>query len=132
MGDYICIARKDWDTGLPMIAKGADMSFGILAEKDLQCPDDRSRDQYVMAEAWWAWAEKTTDPDRRAGYRTRAAFWYRRALPELDGLDKATAQQAHCHRVSTAVAGNQDPAPAGCHAVQHAPVSREHRGGDVG
>jgi len=93
MGDYICIARKDWDTGLPMIAKGADMSFGILAEKDLQCPDDRSRDQYVMAEAWWAWAEKTTDPDRRAGYRTRAAFWYRRALPELDGLDKATAQQ---------------------------------------
>jgi hypothetical protein len=93
MGDYICVVRKDWDTGLPMIAKGSDRAFAMLVEKDLQCPEDQSREQYNMAEAWWAWAEHTHDTARQAGYLTRAAHWYARALPELDGLDKATAQR---------------------------------------
>jgi hypothetical protein len=100
MGKFVCLVRKDWDVGLPMLLKGSDKSLAALAERDLQCPDDHATSQFAMGDAWWNWSEREEAEARRA-YRQRAAYWYRRALSELDGLDRATAER----RILDAVSG---------------------------
>lgn len=99
VGRFTCLVKKDWDVGLPMIEKGNDEALSALAERDLTCPDDNPWKQFELADAWWAWGEKCSawddelNVDARARYRERAAYWYRLALPALDGLDRATAER---------------------------------------
>jgi hypothetical protein len=100
MGRYVCLTRKDWDSGLAMLANGSDRELAELASRDLDCPDGRTTPQFALAEAWWHHAESQLR-EHRSGYRSRAAFWYRRALPELDGLDRATAQRRVAEATST-------------------------------
>jgi hypothetical protein len=99
VGRYVCLVKKDWDAGLPLIAKGADPALVALAERDLTCPEDRPGAQFDLADAWWAWGERSGSwddelhVDARGRYRERAVYWYRQALPALDGLERATADR---------------------------------------
>lgn len=92
MGRHLCSARGDWDNGLPMLLKASDRELAALADRDLTCPEDQSTEQFRLADAWWEFGQQQTD-DERQPWRNRAAYWYRRALPALDGLDAATAER---------------------------------------
>jgi hypothetical protein len=92
MGTHLCAIRGDWDNGLPMLVKSNERELAALADRDLTCPEDQSAEQFKLADAWWEFAQFRSE-DERQGWRNRAAYWYRRALPELDGLDAATAER---------------------------------------
>jgi hypothetical protein len=75
-----------------MLIKGTDRELAALADRDLTCSEELSSEQFQLGDAWWKFAQKQSE-DERLAWRKRAAFWYRRALPDLDGLDQATAER---------------------------------------
>lgn len=107
MGQFFCGVRGDWDNGLPHLLKGSDRELADLADRDLQVPDDRGDEQYKLADAWWQYAQQRSTDEQRVPWRKRAAYWYRRAMPTLDGLELATAEQ----RVAEVAAPDQAKIP---------------------
>jgi hypothetical protein len=90
VGRFLCFMRGMWDEGLPLLAKGSDKILGDLAASDLARPENASG-QIHLADAWWNIRDAKDAPQQSA--RRRAAFWYEKALPQLAGPEKLTAQQ---------------------------------------
>ena len=47
----------------------------------------------TLGDWWWALSDGADDSRDKLGYRSRAAFWYSRALPELTGLAKTRIER---------------------------------------
>jgi hypothetical protein len=75
VGKYKCLAKGDWESGLPMLAKGSDGTLKALAAKDIAGAAS-SDEQASLGDAWWNVS------------KDRAGFWYAMALPGLSGLEK--------------------------------------------
>jgi hypothetical protein len=76
VGKYRCFSKGNWETGLPMLAKGSDERLKALAAMDIAGAASASG-QADLGDAWW-----------NNGTRQRAAYWYAKALPGLDGVKK--------------------------------------------
>ena len=119
VGRFRCFVLGDWEQGLPMLTKSADAALRALASRDLRggaTGDSKSE----LAEAWWNLAEHHTGRAQQ-NLRTRAAYWYRLALPELGGLKRTLAQK----RIAAA------PAAAGGAGADLPPGAPEPRGPGV-
>jgi hypothetical protein len=92
VGHFLCFMKGDWDRGLAMLAKGSDPVLRALVEKDRAKPTDGAG-AYELAGQWWKVAEKEPVPLSKARIRSRAAFWYKQAAPNLSGLSKAMAEK---------------------------------------
>ena len=77
VGRYLCIAKDDWEKGLPLLARGSNAKLKALAEKDMHAPATAA-EQVELGDGWWV-----------AGGKQRAAFWYEQAMPRLKMLDRA-------------------------------------------
>jgi hypothetical protein len=110
MGRFVAFVGDDFDAGLTMIAKGSDPVLARLADEDLETPE-RASAQFKMAGRWWDASESSGAADR-AAMRRRAEFWYVRAEPGLDGLDKALAQRRLQDLCPPAKAGARVSRPA--------------------
>ena len=86
VGKYKCFVKADWEHGLPMLALGSDAGLRAVAAKELEGATSAEA-QVAMGDAWWDLAEKE-DPSLKEQLQGRAAYWYRKALPELSGLTK--------------------------------------------
>jgi hypothetical protein len=89
LGRYYCLHRHDWEKGLSYLALSKDAKFSALAADDLRVPKSAT-DRVALADSWWDEAEAATDGD---ALRSRAAHWYRLALPEVTGLSKARIEK---------------------------------------
>lgn len=95
IGRFFCLERNDWDSGLPHLVRGSDAELGAIANREL-AGAPKPEDQLALADAWWELAEQRHDPLDAPwvkGMRNRAAYWYRRALPQLSGFAQAKAQK---------------------------------------
>ncbi|HEV7223627.1 MAG TPA: NPCBM/NEW2 domain-containing protein, partial [Pirellulales bacterium] len=90
-GKFYCFVKQQWDQGLAYLARGSDPALKALAERDLAKPGS-AEDQKSLAEDWWEFATTEKGP-ARAAIVNRAAFWYRRTLPFLSGLEKETVEK---------------------------------------
>jgi hypothetical protein len=86
LGTYRVFVKGDWETGLPMLAKGPFSPLRKTAELDLAQPSEPKL-QVQLADAWWKLAETSPTGDRPR-LTERAKLWYERALPELVDLEK--------------------------------------------
>ena len=75
VGKYLCLAKGDWDKGLPMLAKGSDEELKTLAEKDIAGADSANK-RVKLGDDWWRVSKE------------RARYWYKQALPGLTGLQR--------------------------------------------
>jgi formylglycine-generating enzyme required for sulfatase activity len=91
VGRYTCFVKGDWETGLPMLAKGSDSALKDLAAKDLQRPA-KADGQVALADGWYDLAG-TEGASARKHLQLRAAHWYWRAAPDLAGLEKTKAEK---------------------------------------
>jgi formylglycine-generating enzyme required for sulfatase activity/serine/threonine protein kinase len=91
-GRYLCLAKQDWERGLPLLAKGSDPRLAKPAADELQAPADPLA-QLVLADGWWDVAEKETKGVTRKAAHRRAGLWYERATPRLTGVDKSKADK---------------------------------------
>ncbi|HWE93183.1 MAG TPA: hypothetical protein VG269_04350 [Tepidisphaeraceae bacterium] len=91
VGKLLCFVMGNWDEGLAHLSAGSDPSLAAAAKQDLANPAEADG-QLSVGDAWWALSQ---DPksDAKTGAARRAAFWYRKAVPELSGLKKTTVQK---------------------------------------
>jgi hypothetical protein len=74
-----------------MLARSNDAALKDLAAQE-QRGVDGAKEQVALAEAWWKIAE--TRPNKsRGAIQNHAIVWYRRALPQLVGLEKAKVEK---------------------------------------
>jgi hypothetical protein len=101
LGKFKCFLKDDWKFGVPLLALGDDEDLRKLAATETADPTD-SADQVKLADQWWDLAETKTADKSEAGkkdewtvkpMRSRAVYWYRRALPSLSGLALTKAQK---------------------------------------
>lgn len=91
-GRFVCMVKGDWDTGLPLLARGDDDALKIAAEKD-QARPTAATDRAELGDRWWSLGEKL-DPTQQTEVRLRAYHWYQLALAGgLTGLSKVRAEQ---------------------------------------
>jgi hypothetical protein len=84
LGRYHCLHREDWTKGLSYLALSNDAKLAALAADDLRLPE-AAAERLALGDRWWDQAEVTAEGE---ALRSRAAHWYRLALPELAGLTK--------------------------------------------
>jgi hypothetical protein len=87
LGQYLCVARGEWDAGLKHLSQGIEPIFRAAANRDLAGPTTPA-DRVAAGDAWWDLGEKEND-SARSRLRTRAAFWYLQAQDQVTGLTRA-------------------------------------------
>lgn len=111
VGKYHCFFKGDWIRGLPMLATGSDSPLKQLAAKELGGISGASG-QMALGDGWWDLAQ-AAEGMAKTQLQRRAGYWYRRAMPGLDGL------------VQDRVAKRLDQVPSEADPVAH--VSRPER-----
>jgi hypothetical protein len=108
-GKYYCFYQGDWDKGLPMLALGSDAALKKLAAQDLQgsgTPDGQVR----LGDGWWDLAASSEDATK-GRVLGRAVFWYKRAMPQLTGLEKDKVEKRLQESAATAIVPDSQSAP---------------------
>jgi hypothetical protein len=116
VGRFRCFMKDDWETGLPYLAHGNDPELQELAVLESQHPSTGA-EQMRLAEGWFNLAERKLDLKEayaRKPIFNRAVYWYRQAIPNLNGLMALKAQK----RIDEAESRTAEPAP---------PQNRERR-----
>ena len=70
-----------------MLAQSSDANLKALAARELAVPD-KAMSQVTLADDWWTVGEGALGSAKGA-IQSHAVVWYRKALPELNGLTKA-------------------------------------------
>jgi hypothetical protein len=91
LGKFLCFRKGDWEKGLPLLAVGSDEALKALAQKDLAQPADAAAKADIAA-GWWTAAESNAG-SVKLRLMLRAAGWYRKARPGLNGAALQTADQ---------------------------------------
>ncbi len=91
VGSFACFYQRDWEKGLPMLAKSTDAKLKAAAVADLAAPTNAEQ-QFVVAGIWWDLA-KSVNGLGKTHVLERAGNWYSQAAPNLSGLNKALAEK---------------------------------------
>ncbi len=88
LGKIRCFEQGRWDEGLPLLARGNAADLVPLAKLEA----DETATSLRLGDAWWAFGgdDKAL---HAAAARSRAAFHYAAALPDLKGLEKARIEK---------------------------------------
>ncbi len=105
-GRYLCLVKGQWDKGTSMLALGSDAKLKTLAERELRGAADAAA-QLALADGWWDLAEQEEGAARQR-LQDHAADWYRRALPQLTGLDKTKAEKRIARPEAPVAPGERD------------------------
>lgn len=94
LGRYLCFVRRDWNQGLPWLAKGKDPEISRAARLELEVggaekPEARLR----VADAWESCGGPLS-PTERSAVTDHVIDAYLAAIPGLTGLAKVKAQKA--------------------------------------
>jgi hypothetical protein len=85
LGRFWCFARRDWERGLPYLARGSDEALKKLAAMEQTKPEDAAS-QSDLGDAWYELAGKTRNSLEKGRYFGRAREWYERAREKASGL----------------------------------------------
>lgn len=92
VGKFYCVAKGDFERGLPLLAAGEDARLAQAAAAESERADD-PRAQLAVADAWWQCAEKTSDVPERIAWQIRARSWMLKARPAASDSQRATIDQ---------------------------------------
>jgi hypothetical protein len=89
-GKFYCFYKGNWDTGLPMLAKGRDDKLKELAARDGAAPV-KAAAQIELGEAWLMLSEEEKDVAKKH-LQWRARHWFEQALPSVTGLTRTKVE----------------------------------------
>ena len=91
LADYFCFVKGNWKEGLPMLALGNDAELKRVAILELN-GSENTETALALGDGWWELAEMRDQETFKIQVRGRAAYWYRKSLPNITGLtlDKVT------------------------------------------
>jgi serine/threonine protein kinase len=87
VGKFQCFEKEDWNKGLPMLERGSDSTLAELASKDRANPAEAVVEA-DLGHKWWHFAENQSETTAKSAAHQRARFWFRKALPRLEGDEK--------------------------------------------
>ena len=87
VGKFKCVACSDWERGLPLLAKGNNAAWRASARADLEHPVEVDS-QIAIGDGWAKLAVGEKGPGKMA-LALRARTWYRQALSQTTGADRA-------------------------------------------
>jgi hypothetical protein len=91
-GAFLCFGTGEWESGLPILARGNDRVLAAMAAKDLSLASDAG--QLELADSYMEIATaKARSALVRSGTAARAAWWYGKALPGLGGTSKIAVER---------------------------------------
>lgn len=85
LGRWFCLAKADWETGLPHLIAGAKAPLKTAVDKDAAKPPTPQA-RMEAGEAWLELAQKEKSAWRRSNLLARARFWLRQAHADATGL----------------------------------------------
>jgi len=91
VGRYECFVRGDWEKGLPLLAKSSDETLKSIVALDLETTDAEQISK--AADAWWTAADKEKVPAAKVAMKAHASDLYGKAIANLTGIAKATAEK---------------------------------------
>jgi hypothetical protein len=104
LGAFYCFVKQRWDDGLGMLARGSHLRFKELAALELKNPTSPQQ-TLALADGWWKAAD--FEQEHRTVMRSRAAYWYEKAMPGLSpGVERVKAET----RISAAATKKEDRA----------------------
>jgi len=92
IGQFYCLEKREWQRGLPYLAKSGDEDISRLAALDLQLQITAEPQQWVMLGDQWKRAADNRRGQSKEQFQRRAIHWYQAALPELKGLAKTEVE----------------------------------------
>ena len=90
-GEFLCYYKGHWEEGLPLLQRAPIDATADLIEQELPAPTQADQ-QLALADGWWARAQTLKPGVPQQTVRRRAAYWYRQALPNLNGLKQKAVQ----------------------------------------
>ena len=87
LGRFYGLVKGNWEAGLSHLARSSSKTLEEMAKRDLAAPSVTA-DRVAVGDGWWALAEAERGIYRR-GLVGRAVYWYRKAVPQLQGLSTA-------------------------------------------
>ena len=78
-GRYLCVARGDWERGVPMLALGSDAALKAVAIKELKGATSADA-RIALGDGWWNLAE-TKEGRQKDSFFLRSGYWYEQAQP---------------------------------------------------
>ena len=117
-GIFLCFAKNDWDTGLPMMARNNDVVLKPVLNGELRKPVE-PREQLALGDLWWNLAAPAAAPDR-SRFPHRARYWYLKALAGLSEPEKSRVRQQLADRIQVT-----PPAAVELHIVSRVEGSEE-------
>jgi hypothetical protein len=87
VGQFYCAAKGNWESGLPLLAKGSDATLKALAARELAQPGEAA-EQGAIGDGWWDLSEKETG-SAKENLKRHAIALYQQASGKAVGLNKA-------------------------------------------
>jgi len=109
LGKHLAFDRNHWIAGLKHLAKAKDSQLRAVAAADQSATGD-SAQMAKTGDLWWSLAESADDARDKAGYQSRAVFWYTRASVGLTGLAKARLEKRIAEAGEAALSASADQA----------------------
>ncbi len=100
VGRFKSLIKQDWTGGLTYLAKSNDPQLRDAVAGEAKPPLEPA-DEMKLADMWWDLAERhnellhddSRDDAETGAMRDRAVYWYRLAMPSLDGVSLVKAKQ---------------------------------------
>ena len=108
VGQFLCFLKDDWKEGIPFLARSRLQEIKNLATIELENPVSLDI-QLNLADGWLALAGAHEGLSAKH-VKQRAAHWYRKALPKLEGLDKVRGGKSVSRNPSHDPASDRRPA----------------------
>jgi hypothetical protein len=111
LGKYLVLTKRDWQKGLPHLARGSDERLADAANLELSKPSD-PHTMIAIAELWLKLSAANRGEQPEQFYLRRAIRWYEKALPQLESLEKiATAKKLEELGVTVNLDESSQPKP---------------------
>ncbi|HVR83024.1 MAG TPA: LamG domain-containing protein [Planctomycetota bacterium] len=104
LGEHLCLAKGQWEKGLPHLSRGSDPVLKSLASRELAAPTETAA-QIDIGDGWWNLKEKETNITRKYLLLVHAETLYEAALPATTGLIRAKLEK----RIAEGVAAGHLP-----------------------
>ena len=91
VGRYECLVRGDWKKGLPMLAKSSDETLKSAVKLELEAAEAEQMSK--AADAWWTVADNEKAPAEKIVMKAHASDLYWKAIANLSGIARATAEK---------------------------------------
>lgn len=99
VGKFLCFAKNDWATGLPLIARGNDEALKAVVNLEINGTLKDSRDQLSLGGSWWELTTGAREADK-IFYQHRARYWYLKGIASSQEADKARLRQQLAERIN--------------------------------